>query len=260
MFFADYHTHSSDASFDAADGIASLAASAAARGLTELAVTDHCDMGSDFAPRAYMAAFSAAAESSPVPLLLGIELGESLHNPARAREMLGAMPLDFVIGAYHRLKSSDDFYLLDYPDIPTCRSLIRLYLEELYETCAEGNFDVLAHLTYPLRYMRGRGGMDIDFTAYRAEVAQIYRLAISQGKGIELNLSGLLKKTGLLMPDIELLRLYRECGGKIITCGSDAHCAADVGTHLREGYDILRHAGFAYITSYRERRPRYEKL
>ncbi len=41
-----------------------------------------------------------------------------------------------------------------------------------------------------------------------------------------------------------LLKLYRECGGEIITIGSDAHKAEYIGFYQKEAHEMLETAGF----------------
>jgi len=70
--------------------------------------------------------------------------------------------------------------------------------------------------------------------------------------GIELNVSGLDKpeQNYRAHPDLPLLKLYRDCGGGIITVGSDAHKAARVGANVQAGYALLRKAGFSHVSRF----------
>jgi histidinol-phosphatase (PHP family) len=62
------------------------------------------------------------------------------------------------------------------------------------------------------------------------------------------------------MPSFDLLKLYKECGGEVITIGSDAHTSADIGAGIAEGQELLRAAGFMYFTVFRERKPSFIRL
>jgi len=57
------------------------------------------------------------------------------------------------------------------------------------------------------------------------------------------------------MPDLEMVKLYYSRGGKIITIGSDAHVAGQVGSHIAEGLQMIKAAGFKTITTFRKRKP-----
>ncbi|MCL2030815.1 MAG: PHP domain-containing protein [Oscillospiraceae bacterium] len=265
MFWADYHTHSVF-SPDGCDDMLALGRAARAAGLREMAVTDHCDMGADdFDAEGYRAALTearAALEREGLRLVRGLELGEATHDPARAAAVVRDTPLDFVLGSYHRLKGDRDFYYYeDYGGADGCRALIGRYLDELPELIALGCFDVLGHLTYPLRYARRFAGLaDVSFSWHREKTEAVLRALIGAGKGLELNVSGLGRRDGAPMPDLDLLKLYRALGGEIVTVGSDAHDARGVGRGIPEGYALLREAGFRYVAAYRERKVRFEAL
>ena len=263
LFAADYHTHS-NISFDGHDDIPAMLRAAQAAGLREIAVTDHCDMGKPFDAGGHRAASleaRAMMETGGVRLVYGIELGEATHDPERALAITRDHPYDFVLGSYHQFKGERDFYYMTYDSAEDCHALIGRYLDDLLELIDLGCFDVLGHLTYPLRYIHRVPALSgVSFAAHPEKTQAVLRALIEAGKGIELNVSGLWRKDGQAMPDLELLKLYRSLGGEIVTAGSDAHAAADVGRGLTEGYAMLREAGFRHVAAYQERKVRFERL
>ena len=54
------------------------------------------------------------------------------------------------------------------------------------------------------------------------------------------------------MPTLELLKLYRDCGGRLMTIGSDAHAPVNLGKGIRQGYALLRAAGFDAVMVMRD--------
>ena len=92
-------------------------------------------------------------------------------------------------------------------------------------------------------------------------IAKILTQAIRDGKGIELNTSSW--KYGLpdTQPSRDILRLYKDLGGRIITVGSDAHTASRMGDHLEEAYRILRdEIGFTQICTFDKMEPVFHPL
>ena len=83
---------------------------------------------------------------------------------------------------------------------------------------------------------------------------------IKDGKGIEINTSSERYKLEELTPAYEILKLYYDLGGKVITVGSDAHVAEDVGDRLDLSYDVLREIGFKYITTFDKMIPQFHEL
>lgn len=268
MYLVDYHTHSSYFSPDAASTMEEMCEAAIAKGVRELAFTEHCDVNGwngipcDFDEELYITALDRVKEEygDRLTVVYGIELGQPTQNSGLAKRYLSSPGLDFIIGSLHNLRGMEDFYLLEYPDMDTCRALMERYFAELREMIGYGGFDVLGHISYPLRYIRGRAGLEFDFSEYTSELSDIFRLLAASGLGIELNTSGLRQPVGQTMPAPDIVRLYRECGGEIITLGSDAHTAGDVGAGISEGIAVLKDAGFKYFTVYKGRKASFVKI
>lgn len=268
MYYADYHMHST-CSIDGHDTMADMARAAADFGLSEICFTDHCDIMNedltllcDFSwDGIYKQYYAALMESGTrVKIKFGIELGEPLQNLPLTGRILSCEDLDFVIGSVHVLPEIGDFYSLEFTGRDQCLELIGRYFDELEQLARWNDFDVLGHITYPLRYMNGRGGMNMDFSAFYDRLEALFRTLIEKGRGIELNTSNLKHAGGETMPPMDMLELYRRLGGEIITLGSDAHRTAHVGSGIAHGYDLLGYAGFKYFTVYDHRKPEFIKL
>ena len=280
----DLHSHSSF-SPDAKDGAELMCERAKELGLFAYALTDHCDCNfwlpadewerenaraltvdremygvRDYA-RASIKTVSALKEKYPF-LLCGIELGQPLQNPAAAAEICAMRELDLIIGSHHMNAGRDDFYWLDYGsmDIGEIYALMSDYFTQICEMCTRADFDVLGHLTYPLRYITGECGIELDMSRFYEQIREIFRRLIGRGKGIEINTSGLRQRYGRLLPDREYVKMYRECGGEILTLGSDAHCAADIAKGIDEGAELARECGFKYTAYFERREARFMSL
>ena len=268
MYLVDYHTHSSYFSLDAQSTMEELCESAIFRGISELCITEHCDVNGwdgqpcEFDDDSYynMLDRMRGMYGERLTVLSGLELGQPTQNEELADRYSKNPRLDFIIGSLHNLDGIEDFYFLKYPDEDYCRSLIERYFIEQREMVELADFDVLGHIGYPLRYMQSREGINIDFSEFTDEIVSLFRSLAQAGKGIELNTSGLRQPFGKTLPTPDLVKLYRECGGEIITLGSDAHIARDIGAGITEGKEILSAAGFNYLTVYRSRQPQFIKI
>lgn len=186
----------------------------------------------------------------------GVELGQPLHDMELTQRMLDTYDYDFIIGSCHMIRGYDDFYFLDYKKIDP-QFLMNVYFEELLEMCEWGGFDVLGHLTYPLRYITGEFGIEINMDEYDDIIADIFKTLIKNGKGIEINTSGLRQKIGKALPDLYYVKMFRNLGGEILTIGSDAHCTADLGKGVNEGIEIAKQAGFDKVAFFKKRKPEF---
>ena len=80
-------------------------------------------------------------------------------------------------------------------------------------------------MTLPLRYFNEMRGLHTSFDPYEAEIREILKTLIENGRGIELNVN----RGNTSLPDAKWLRIYRELGGELITLGTDAHSPEHVG-------------------------------
>jgi len=67
---------------------------------------------------------------------------------------------------------------------------------------------------------------------------------IKSGAALEINTHGLVRAPRNFYPAVELLRPYRELGGKRVTVGSDAHVALEVGLGIGAAYAMVEALGF----------------
>lgn len=271
MYLCDTHTHT-QISFDSEAPLRDMAYAAIDAGLCELCVTDHCDLldaqgnlDDSFnwpgAKAQYHQALPAA--DGRLTLRLGIELGSITYAPRIARRILaeGGNEVDFVLGSIHNWigrRDNHDLYYTDYTNNPAlCREAMENALDSTWDmvTNCPDCYDSLAHIIYPPRYMR-RDGQSLTLDSYEERVRAIFTQIARTDHALEVNTW----KGVDIAPWAPLLRWYRECGGRFITLGSDAHAPADVGKGIPAVLDLLQYAGFDRVTTYEKRRPVLHKL
>ena len=129
------------------------------------------------------------------------------------------------------------------------------YFDELLRSAQWNGFDSLAHLTYPLRYIKKNGKINVDLNDYSAQIDAILRTLIKNGKALEVNTSGLRQEIGQTLPGENVLRRFKELGGRYVTVGSDAHRCKDLAKGIKEGYALLKKCGFTHYTVYEKHTP-----
>jgi histidinol-phosphatase (PHP family) len=55
-------------------------------------------------------------------------------------------------------------------------------------------------------------------------------------------------------PSKEILRLYKDLGGEIITIGSDAHRPKDLGYHFDYAVEMIKAANIKYLATFDQRK------
>lgn len=269
MQYIDQHLHT-DSSEDSIAVMADMAEAAAAAGLDAICFTDHCDLiyfnragvpdprCHDFWSRS-MREYNKLREYPNLKIRIGMELGEINQDPENARRCYETEGLDFTLGSVHSIKNHIDFCLIKYQDYDECYKLVDQYLDENIETAKLGYFDSLAHVGYTIRYMKPYG-IEIDYSQFKDKLKVIYSILIQSGKGLELNTSGLRQGADTTFPTSYMMKLYKQCGGEIVTIGSDAHSDADVGSHFKQAAELLADAGFRYLTVYDKHKPSFIKI
>lgn len=268
MYLADYHIHSTG-SPDGKCTIREMAEEAIRKGLQEICITDHLDtIYWDGRPRTdydWGSALEQLREAREacgdrIVLKLGAEMGEVTQALDRAEILRqNCPPLDFVIGSVHTASAKYnwfDLYYIEPHDTAYYRDVIEGYLGEVKELARWGHFNVLGHLTLPLRYINENLGQCMTFDDYMDAVEEIFRIIIPKGIGIEVNTN----RGNDPLPGPSVLRLYREMGGEVITLGSDAHAKEHVGCMIRERQELLRSCGFTYFTTFTGRKPTFRPL
>lgn len=252
----DCHLHT-DNSFDSETPAERQVDRAHELGIAYIALTDHCDIleWSDAnIARSNAQAIELNRKYDDLTVLRGIELGEPLQDMDETARALGLCEYDFILCSLHNIRGEEDFYYL-HPDEAQAHDLITRYFDELLEMVRWNEFDSLAHLTYPLRYITGRDGVAVDMTRYQPIIREILATLASNGKALEINTSGLRTPEGFLLPTVEYVRLFRELGGRYITLGSDAHVPEHMAVGMAEGIAAAKEADFDCATIFINRKP-----
>ena len=174
-------------------------------------------------------------------------------DPACARSAMAALDgvkLDFVIGSVHTIGAenvwADAFYASR-----TREAAYRLYLEtillsldSLPQLDVLGHYDFVTHYApYTDRAMRYDDAPDV-FDA-------IFRWLVAHGKTLEINTSAWEADEPW---GLDILRRFRELGGRFVTVGSDAHNPRALGRRFREAGALAEQAGLA-VAFYRGHEP-----
>ena len=259
----DMHIHS-DSSPDAHHSVSLLCEHAVKRGVRGVAITDHCECNAFYRDGyniTYVQSLFETAKARTIfegqlTVLLGVELGQPTLDINIANKIVSRSSLDFVLASMHNLRDRQDFYHLDYKKAENDpKILLREYFDELIATVKWGDFDSLAHLTYPLRYITGRDGIEVDLKEYDEQINFVFKGLIESGKALEINTSGLRDALNATLPEFELVKRFRDMGGEFITIGSDAHSAGNVGDGIDIAMTMAKDAGFEHITLYKQRTP-----
>jgi histidinol-phosphatase (PHP family) len=260
---ADSHVHS-EWSWDAVRGsMERTCARAIEIGLPALAFTEHVDHHSWPAPvdgpyandritaaadpaglftppafdsAGYLAAVERCRERFPgLHILTGLEMGEPHRFGGELSKILATGPFDRVLGSLHCLPDGDH-YAEPWGIFPhrDPAEVVREYLAEVIRLVSTtGDFVVLAHIDYPVRFWPDP---PFDVAAFEEEFRAALRATARSGRALEINTRLPLHAT--------ILGWWRDEGGRAVSFGSDAHFPEAVGLGFREAAAMAEAYGF----------------
>ncbi|MDY6875422.1 MAG: histidinol-phosphatase HisJ family protein [Chloroflexota bacterium] len=256
----DYHIHTRF-SCDSKAEMAAACEAAIARGMSEIAFTDHADFEpldtccGYLRPAPYLAEIERCRREygDRLTIRAGVEIGEGHVYQDQVRALLRGYDFDVVLGSLHwvdgRLHCDGRYFAGR-----TLDEGLRAYFEELARLAAEADYDVLTHLDTVRRAVyRAFGLKALDYGPYEETIRRTLRILIERGKGLEINTVTYRRGMGDPSPPLQVLRWYRELGGEIITFGSDAHTPDAIGSCFDVALEMAQAAGFTRLAKFERR-------
>ena len=272
MIFPDYHLHS-DFSSDCNTNIEENVQSAKNKGLSSICITDHYDMDFPVMPQApdmtfdldiekYYSHMSQIKEKhrDDFDLRIGVELGVMQKTQDKLTKYVDEHPeMDFYIASSHLVDGYDPYYP-EYFHGKTEKEAYRRYFESILDNVKNfKGYNVYGHIDYILRYGPNKAD-NFNISDYIDLLEETFKTIVYDGKGIEINTGSLYRGLNFPHPHEEILKLYRACGGEIITVGSDAHKPEYVGYGFEVARDLLENNGFKYYCTFKKQKPVFEPI
>ncbi|MGM0216816.1 histidinol-phosphatase HisJ family protein [Enterococcus sp. AZ109] len=270
----DYHVHtyySDDSDYP----MEQVVKDAIQQGISELCFTDHVDYGvkldhheagaDDPANRlnvdypAYYKEFTKLKEQyqQEISLRFGLEFGIQTGTIPKFEKLFSAYPFDFILLSIHQV-NNQEFWLGDFQQGKTEEECYQEYYQELLAVVKSYLlYSCLAHLDLIRRYVDKEVN---TFEANKEILTEILSYIIAAGKGIEVNTSSVRYQIPDTTPSKDILRLYRQLGGEIITIGSDSHKPDELGAHIEESRKMLKELGFQNYCTFQQMKPVFHPL
>ncbi|GAA0501341.1 histidinol-phosphatase HisJ family protein [Salinibacillus aidingensis] len=259
----DYHVHSSF-SADCEAPMEEMIQSAIDKGIKDMCFTEHIDF--DYPDptitfhldlEAYRKRLKEMQEKyiEQISIKKGVELGVQPHVLEDYKEIVNQEAFDFIICSMHTT-DKQDLHSGEFFEGKTLNQAYEQYYRE-FLSCIQSfkSYSILGHLDLVKRYK-----YEPDVYSFLDIIEEIFKVIIPEGKGIEVNNSGFKYGLGRAMPSKDILKLYKEMNGEIITIGSDSHAPDTIGTHYTETIDLLKDIGFKYVTTFKNQKPVFHKI
>lgn len=274
--YTDYHLHT-NYSDDSIYEMEALVKDAIELGLKEICITDHVDYGIkkdweegnieyrydmplanvDYPKYFEEISTLKAKYADKIVIKSGLEMGVQVHTIDKYQKLYDTYQMDFVILSCHQVEDKE-FWTQDFQKNRTQKEYNERYYKEILDIVkVYKGYSVLGHLDLLKRYdLLG----EYPFEELKDIITEILKIVISDGKGIEINTSSHRYKLTDLMPSRNILELYKELGGTIITIGSDTHEKAHLGAYIEETKAELKALGFEYYCTFENMKPIFHQL
>jgi len=138
---------------------------------------------------------------------------------------------DFIIGSVHYLNHEFiNYYLVANKDV---EKMYKTYFNETIYSIKSRLFDVIGHFDIIRRFI-GNGLSKLNGIDYYKGIRKTLEEIIENKTYLEINSKGLKEKYRDLMPSKEIIKMYFENGGNLISVGSDAHSKQNIGSGIKE--------------------------
>lgn len=262
----DFHVHS-EYSPDSSMPMEKAISAAIKKGLKEICFTDHTDYDYDGEGNHFQFNFDEYIKEienyqkkykNQIIIRKGVEFGLQPHIIKHYQEDTENYDFDFVICSIHSVEKND-LYMGNFFNNKSQKKAYEVYFQELSDVVSNyTDYSVLGHLDIIKRY----GGFDfsLPLEEYKDYTGSILKKVIKNGKGIELNTSGIRYMLGDYHPSIEIMKLYHDLGGEIVTLGSDSHVPEHIAFDFENALKHLKDIGFEYISSFEKMKPVFHKI
>ena len=261
LILADSHLHS-NLSFDGQGTVLEYCEQAAAKGLGEICFLEHLDLYPQDPYCRYLddAAYAAAVAEARAKfgdrlrVCWGVEVTYLPSLEQEIAEYIAGKNYDCVAGGVHLIFHGEGGIS---EEMEALETFARHEAEEVYENYFEhvsamvrsGLFDVICHLDLVQRYGVHHAPR-FDLGRYYGTLRRILEGMIKRETALEVNSSGLRQAPQASYPSREILKLYRELGGELITLGSDSHNPGHLAGGLEECRKLVQELRIARPVSF----------
>ena len=264
MLIHDQHVHSYY-SFDSKQDIKEYLAKTKDIGLDYFVLTDHCDLnyldkGKDLffdinKQNAELAQLQK--QFKEIKILRGIEIGYKPNEIKRIEKIISTNKFDLINFSLHESDGIDFYYKNEFEKLGVEKTLKKYFQKEYEAVTVFNDYDILCHLDYGFK-TAFLANTNIKISDFEDELIEIMKVLIKNKKALEINIK---VQSVLPMEHTKyILDLYKKLGGKYLTLSSDAHEANLYRNNFEKYIDLIKKAGFDYLTYFVSRKKKMYKL
>ncbi len=271
----DYHIHTNH-SIDAEGDLKDYCEVAARLGLKEICFTNHCELdphrddnlikfNNQKLPLTRENVLHLAEEVMAIKdeyqgrglvIRFGFEVGYYDGVERRLADTITGIEFDYILAGIHCL----DHVCIDssreyekYFSKKTASEMLDKYFSVAENLVRSEKFNAFAHLDVYKRYgLEFYGNQLRDIPEQR--LRSIFRVMAQNGTALEINTAGL-RRHNEFYPSVDIMKLAKEQGIKMLVLGSDCHRVEDLGKGIKEGLEYAKAFGFDAVYGFSKQKP-----
>lgn len=257
--FYDMHTHS-DFSTDSEMPMDKACIAAINNNLSGIAFTDHLDVDYVNYPDGFFYDFNEYFDSvnktiekfhDKIDIIKAVEVGLQPHVIDETINRTSGYDFDYKIGSTHLINRKDPYAYQYFTDESTKNDSYVTYLKEIIKNInLYSDYDCIGHIDYLVRYSPFDDPV-FYYNEFSDYFDEILHFIINKDIALEIN-TGTYRKVPF---DFNILKRYKELGGKLLTIGSDAHSTDRISCMFSEYSTLIKDCGFNDLYYFKKRKP-----
>lgn len=262
----DCHVHT-NLSYDGRATMQEYVNVAATKNVDEITFTEHFDITDGMHTslpnidlEKYHYEYMKMKEATSLSINFGLEVGLRPEFVSEIQCKIKEYPFDFIVGSSHTVINRDIGEDKSFFEEHTQKEAYMLYFNEVLKNIElYDNYDVYGHLDYIIRY-GNYINKNLNYNDFKEILDAILQMLIRNNKGLEVNSSAYRFGNMSPHPNLEILKMYKNYGGKILTIGSDAHKSRELARDLNLTIDAIESCGFDEVCVFHKRQPDFIKI
>lgn len=248
----DQHLHS-NYSFDSKENLEKYYKLASELGCSYFVTTEHIEFDSVFNRKDWTVDFDSMKKDlnnfskkyPNVKPLLGVELGYRKDKLKEMNNLIASQPFDVINMSIHDNGKHDYYMKKDFIELGVDKMLDIYFNNAIDGVKTFKDYDVLSHIDYGFKTAYTVNNT-LDIKNYKHYLVEIFNEVVKNNKVLEINYK--VQKT--INDDnhlLDLLHIYKECGGTKLSLSSDAHFLEQLVDYYKEQehyFNLIKQAGF----------------
>lgn len=193
-------------------------------------------------------------------VLMGAEIADVPYEPKVLKEVLDIGSYDILLCSVHLIEYENkvmEMAVTDFTDttVSEIEKMLTIYYEDMRKSLYILDFDVVTHITYPLRYFNKKFGKGVALDCVAKTLDDILKIIADKNAALEINTAVAEKNDLDFCPSSEIAALFKSNGGKLFTLGSDSHTIGTEGKLFAEAAEMLKALGVDKCCYFENRKP-----